>query len=130
MLKPSQQDCQAPALTRFTFRRNLNQRVATRVRKVELPDATLNQVAQGLVNMNTGAAPIPLPPQSSAKDSLTPRFPSRFARFGAFELDIQRQELYRSGIRIRLQTKVYEALLVLLEAPHEIVSREIIQQQL
>jgi len=80
--------------------------------------------------MNTGAAPIPLPARSPAQDSLTPRFPSRFARFGAFELDIQRQELYRSGIRIRLQTKVYEALLVLLEAPHEIVSREIIRQRL
>src|SRR5262249_23917601 len=55
---------------------------------------------------------------------------SRFARFGDFELDIQKQELYRGGIRIKLQTKVYEALLELLEAPQDVISREVIRQRL
>src|SRR5262249_9969815 len=44
--------------------------------------------------------------------------------------DIQKQELFRSGIRIKLQTKVFEALLVLLEAPHDVISREVIRQRL
>ena len=80
--------------------------------------------------MNSGAVPIPLPVRSIGESAAQFRFPSRFARFGGFELDVQRQELYRSGIRIRLQSKVYEALLVLLEAPHQIVSREVIRQRL
>jgi DNA-binding winged helix-turn-helix (wHTH) protein len=80
--------------------------------------------------MNPGAAPIPLPIRSTNHGASSFRFPSRYARFGEFELDIQRQELYRSGIRIKLQTKVYEALLVLLEAPHEVISREVIRQRL
>jgi DNA-binding winged helix-turn-helix (wHTH) protein len=70
-------------------------------------------------------------PIRSAQNGAAPtRFPSRFARFGDFELDIQRQELFRSGIRIKLQSKVYEALLVLLETPREIISRELIRQRL
>jgi DNA-binding winged helix-turn-helix (wHTH) protein len=80
--------------------------------------------------MNSGAAPIPLPVRSIPESAARFRLPSRFARFGGFELDVQRQELHRSGIRIRLQSKVYEALLVLLEAPHQIVSREVIRQRL
>jgi len=80
--------------------------------------------------MNSGAAPVPLPFRSTPEGMPAIRFPSRFARFGPFELDVQRQELYRGGIRIRLQSKIYEALLVLLEAPHQIVSRETIRQRL
>src|SRR5215470_7285133 len=80
--------------------------------------------------MNSGAAPLPMPTRTAAQGTVPFQFPSRFVRFGGFELDIERQELYRSGIRIKLQTKVYEALLVLLEAPREVVSREVIRQRL
>src|SRR5262249_33410365 len=98
-------------------------------RKVELPAASQNtELPKVQVNMNTGTAPIPMPVRSVAHGSF--RFPSRFARFGDFELDIQKQELYRGGIRIKLQTKVYEALLVLLEAPQDVISREVIRQRL
>jgi DNA-binding winged helix-turn-helix (wHTH) protein len=82
------------------------------------------------VSMNSGTAPIPLPIRPVADGPASFRFPSRFARFKDFELDVQKQELYRSGIRIKLQTKVYEALLVLLEAPHEVIGREILRQRL
>jgi DNA-binding winged helix-turn-helix (wHTH) protein len=58
------------------------------------------------------------------------RFPGRYARFGDFDLDLERQELYRGGIRIKLQTKVFEALLALLEAPGDAVSREAIRHRL
>src|SRR5215470_2447649 len=80
--------------------------------------------------MNSGAAPRPLPIRTTVQGTVPFQFPSRFVRFGGFELDIERQELYRGGIRIRLQTKVYEALLVLLEAPREVVSREVIRHRL
>ena len=71
-----------------------------------------------------------MPTRTAAQGTVPFQFPSRFVRFGGFELDIERQELYRGGIRIRLQTKVYEALLVLLEAPREVVSREVIRHRL
>jgi DNA-binding winged helix-turn-helix (wHTH) protein len=55
---------------------------------------------------------------------------ARFARFGPFELDLEGRELLRAGIRIKLQNKVYEALLVLLETPGEIVTRETMRMRL
>jgi len=80
--------------------------------------------------MNTGAAPILLPGRPSLHGAPSVCFPSRYARFGAFELDIQKQELYRGGHRVKLQTKIYEALLVLIGTPHEVVSREVLRQRL
>jgi DNA-binding winged helix-turn-helix (wHTH) protein len=80
--------------------------------------------------MNTGAVPIQLPARRLGNSGNPFTFAGRCARFGAFDLDLQRQELYRSGIRIKLQTKVFEALLALLEAPGEVVSREAIRNKL
>jgi DNA-binding winged helix-turn-helix (wHTH) protein len=80
--------------------------------------------------MNLGAAPVPLPVRRIGQSSNSFRFPGRFARFGAFELDLDQQELYRGGVRIKLQTKVFEALLALLEAPGDVVSREAIRHKL
>src|SRR5215831_4888079 len=80
--------------------------------------------------MNTGAAPILLPVRLAFDGATSLRFPSRYVRFGAFELDIQKQELYRGSHRIKLQTKIYEALLVLLENPSGVVSREVLRQRL
>ena len=80
--------------------------------------------------MNTGAVPIQLPARRLGNSGNPFKFAGRCARFGAFDLDLQRQELYRSGIRIKLQTKVFEALLALLEAPGEVVSREAIRNKL
>jgi DNA-binding winged helix-turn-helix (wHTH) protein len=80
--------------------------------------------------MNTGAAPAQLPVRRFGHSSSTFQFPTRFARFGTFDLDLDRQELYRSGVRVKLQTKVFEALLALLEMPGDVVSRENIRQKL
>src|SRR5713101_178752 len=49
---------------------------------------------------------------------------SRFACFGAFRMDLQRQQLYRGGSRIKLPGKVCDVLLILLERPGEVVTRE------
>ena len=49
---------------------------------------------------------------------------SRYVSFGTFLLDLQRLELYKDGARVKLQGKVCEALLALLEKPGDVVTRE------
>jgi DNA-binding winged helix-turn-helix (wHTH) protein len=82
------------------------------------------------MSTGAGAAPIQMPVRRFGHSASLFRFPARYARFGDFDLDLDRQELYRSGLRIKLQTKVFEALLALLEAPGDVVSRETIRQKL
>src|SRR3981189_3602706 len=48
----------------------------------------------------------------------------RYVNFGPFRIDQQRQEVTRSGSRLKLQGKVYQILLTLLEKPGEVVPRE------
>src|SRR6266567_6566402 len=45
-------------------------------------------------------------------------------QFGVFELDLQRAELRKSGVKVKLQEQPLKVLQVLLENPREIVSRE------
>src|SRR5204863_2847149 len=54
----------------------------------------------------------------------------RFVRFGAFHLDLKKEELYKDGARVKLQGKVYQALVALLQKPGEIVRREDLRMQL
>lgn len=56
--------------------------------------------------------------------------PSRFLRFGAFYLDLQREAVFKDGARIKLQGKVYQALVVLIEHAGEIVTREALRMRL
>jgi DNA-binding winged helix-turn-helix (wHTH) protein/tetratricopeptide (TPR) repeat protein len=51
-------------------------------------------------------------------------------RFGLFEADLRAGELRRSGVRIRIQDLPFRALAVLLNHPHEVVSREEFRQEL
>jgi len=55
---------------------------------------------------------------------------SRYVRFGPFHIDQQRQQVYRSGTRLRLQGKVYQVLIVLLHKQGEVVTREELKQAL
>jgi len=55
--------------------------------------------------------------------------PGRYARFGNFLVDGEREELFRDGQRIRVQGKVYQALIVLMARAGEIVSREEVRQR-
>jgi DNA-binding winged helix-turn-helix (wHTH) protein len=48
----------------------------------------------------------------------------RYIHFGPFRIDQQRQEVTRNGVRLKLQGKVYQTLLTLLEKPGEVVTRE------
>jgi DNA-binding winged helix-turn-helix (wHTH) protein len=48
----------------------------------------------------------------------------RYIQFGPFQIDQQRQEVSRNGARLKLQGKVYQILIALLEKPGEVVTRE------
>jgi DNA-binding winged helix-turn-helix (wHTH) protein len=56
--------------------------------------------------------------------------PARYVCFGAFHLDLRKEELFKDGMRVKLQGKVYQALLALLGKPGEIVTREELRMQL
>lgn len=54
----------------------------------------------------------------------------RKLRFGVFQLDTASGELYKHGVRIRLQEQPFQVLSVLLERPGEMVSREDLRKRL
>jgi DNA-binding winged helix-turn-helix (wHTH) protein len=54
----------------------------------------------------------------------------RYIQFGPFQIDQQRQEVTRNGSRLKLQGKVYQVLLTLLEKPGEVVTREELRTRL
>ena len=54
----------------------------------------------------------------------------RVLRFGAFEVDAREGELRKSGLRIKLQDQPFQVLVMLLERPGEMVTREELQRRL
>src|ERR1700747_13601 len=54
----------------------------------------------------------------------------RYVHFGPVRIDQQREEGTRNGSRLKLQGKVYQALLTLLEKPGEVVTREALRFRL
>jgi TolB-like protein/DNA-binding winged helix-turn-helix (wHTH) protein/Tfp pilus assembly protein PilF len=54
----------------------------------------------------------------------TPASTSKIVRFGVFELDLQRAELRKQGVKVKLQEQPLTVLQVLLENPGQIVSRD------
>jgi DNA-binding winged helix-turn-helix (wHTH) protein len=65
-----------------------------------------------------------LEPEMEAGASRTLQLTSRYIRFGPFQVDQQRQEVTKSGSRLKLQGKVYQVLLALIEKQGEVVTRE------
>jgi cholera toxin transcriptional activator len=55
---------------------------------------------------------------------------NKIFRFGAFEADPGSGELRKSGMRLRLQEQPFQVLLMLVERPGEVVSREQLRQKL
>jgi DNA-binding winged helix-turn-helix (wHTH) protein len=55
---------------------------------------------------------------------------ARYIHFGPFQIDQQRQEVSRNGLRLKLQGKVYQVLMALIEKPGEVVTREELRQRL
>lgn len=64
------------------------------------------------------------------RPNLVPSSGPRFMRFGPFQVDQQRQEVSKHGSRIKLQGKVYQVLVALLEKPGDVVTREELRQRL
>lgn len=54
----------------------------------------------------------------------TPALTSRYIRFGPFQVDQHRQEVSKNGTRLKLQGKVYQVLLALIEKQGEVVTRD------
>src|ERR1700675_2643679 len=71
-----------------------------------------------------------LEPEMTAGTGRTLEMPSRYIRFGPFQVDQQRQEVTKNGSRLKLQGKVYQVLVALLEKPGEVVTREELRQRL
>jgi len=54
----------------------------------------------------------------------------RRLRFGVFEVDLRAGELRKHGLQVRLQEQPFEVLVMLLEHPGEVVTREELQKRL
>jgi DNA-binding winged helix-turn-helix (wHTH) protein/TolB-like protein/Flp pilus assembly protein TadD len=52
------------------------------------------------------------------------RSPRRVVRFGVFEVDLNAGELFKQGIKIRIQQQPFRILALLLERPGDVVTRE------
>ncbi len=51
-------------------------------------------------------------------------------RFGVFELDLRAGEIYKRGLKIKLQEQPFQILAMLLERPGEVVTREDLRKRL
>ena len=61
---------------------------------------------------------------------MPPRAGHKVIRFSVFEVDLDSRELRKNGVKLRIQEQPFQILLLLLEQPGEIVSREEIQGKL
>jgi len=59
-----------------------------------------------------------------------PATTSKIVQFGVFELDLQRAELRKQGVKIKLQEQPLKVLQLLLESPGQIVSRDQIRTRI
>jgi DNA-binding winged helix-turn-helix (wHTH) protein len=56
--------------------------------------------------------------------------PSRLISFGDFTVDLKAGELRKHGLKIKLQEQPFQILVMLLEHPGEVVTREEVRQRL
>lgn len=56
--------------------------------------------------------------------------PSRRVRFGPFEVDLRSQELFKHGLRIRIQEQPFQVLAALLEHPGDLITRDQLRRRL
>src|SRR3984893_5992591 len=63
-------------------------------------------------------------PDAAAATGRMLQLPSRYIRFGPFQVDQQRQEVSKNGSRLKLQGKVYQVLIALIEKQGDVVTRE------
>ncbi len=54
----------------------------------------------------------------------------QIVRFGVFEVDVAGGELFKQGLRIKLQEQPFQVLVALIERPREVVTRDELRQRL
>ena len=96
--------------------------------------------ARSAMNPQTGTPPMGTPqvstPQAEiariavAERAIVPGSDGRYLCFGGFQLDTQRELLFKDGNKMRLPGKVFHTLLALLEKPGEVVTREALRERL
>ncbi len=65
-----------------------------------------------------------------AAEASARKVPSRCVLFGDFELDRVEQTLRKSGETLKIPAKIYQAMMVLIESPGDLVTREQIRSRL
>ncbi|MCU1241662.1 MAG: lysine decarboxylase transcriptional regulator, CadC [Candidatus Acidoferrum typicum] len=80
--------------------------------------------------MSTQISPIAEHESSERSPSRLLAFPARYARFGTFQADFEREELYQNGQRVRVQAKLFQGLLLLLSRAGEVVTRNEVRRHL
>jgi DNA-binding winged helix-turn-helix (wHTH) protein len=82
--------------------------------------------------MNMGLAAKQASRTGAAHDSIQQRTTARTRClcFGTFQLDLQQRQLFKDGLRVKVQGKVYQALVTLIETPGETVTREALRARL
>jgi DNA-binding winged helix-turn-helix (wHTH) protein len=88
-----------------------------------------SNVVNKVISMSTQPVPVRLQ-QRHERSNDAASAPTRYVCFGAFHLDLIKEELFKDGTRVKLQGKVYRALLALLQKPGEVVTREELRTQL
>jgi DNA-binding winged helix-turn-helix (wHTH) protein len=81
-------------------------------------------------NMNAELTPRQAIPFEKDFGISAANYPSRYVCFGGFCLDLQKRELCKGGSRVKMQGKVCEVLLILMEKPGEVVTREALRGRL
>src|SRR5580704_1138237 len=61
---------------------------------------------------------------------MEPAVRTRRKRFGAFEVDLHSGEVYKYGVRLKLQDQPFQVLALLLERSGDLVTREELRQKL
>jgi DNA-binding winged helix-turn-helix (wHTH) protein len=72
----------------------------------------------------------PIAQERSATASTLSAFPARYARFAAFQVDLEREELFQNGRRVKIQAKLFQGLLLLVSRAGQVVTREEVRRQL
>src|SRR6516164_4019993 len=55
---------------------------------------------------------------------------SKIVRFGVFHVDLRSGELYKAGLKVKLQQQPLQVLAILLERPNDVVTREELRAKL
>ena len=79
--------------------------------------------------MSTQISPI-AEQERSARSSMSLAFPARYGRFGTFQVDFEREELFQNGRRVKVQAKLFQGLLLLVSRAGQVVTREEVRRQL